>query len=141
MENFISKGDYSASIHTEILDSLTRSDAESIEINEDRAIAEAKGYLCGRYDVEAAFAARGDDRHQLLLMMVLDIAIYHIFCIHNPRNISKIREERYKRAVEWLKGVQSGKVLVDGLPLASEEVRNESADVILTSNPKRITHI
>ncbi len=141
MENFIAKEDYGASIHTEILDSLTRSDAEAIEICEDRAVAEMKGYLSGKYDTEAAFAARGKDRHELLLMMALDIAIYHIFCIHNPRNISKIREERYKRAVEWLKGVQRGDVAVNGLPLASEEIRERNSEFILISNPKRTSHI
>lgn len=141
MENFITIDDYSASIHTEILDSVTRSDDAVVEICEDRAIAEMKGYLSGRYDTQAAFAATGGDRHQLLLMMAVDIAVYHIFCIHNPRNISKIREERYKRAVEWLKSVQRGDVVVDGLPPASEETRTQSADHILVSNPKRTSHI
>ncbi len=141
MENFITKGDYSASIHAEILDSVTRSDDAIIEVCEDRAISEMKGYLSGRYDADAAFAASGTDRHQLLLMMAVDIAVYHIFCIHNPRNMSKVREERYKRAVEWLKGVQRGDIVVNGLPPAPEEVRTHNADIILVSNPKRTSHI
>ncbi len=141
MENFITKGDYSASIHAEILDSVTRSDDAIIEVCEDRAIAEMKGYLSGKYDADAAFAATGKERHELLLMMAIDIAVYHIFCIHNPRNMSKIREERYKRAVEWLKGVQRGDIVVNGLPLASEEVRERNTEFILTSAPKRTSHI
>ena len=141
MENFITKADYSASIHAEILDAVTRSDDAVVEICEDRAIAEMKGYLAGRYDVEAAFDARGKERNELLLMMVIDIAVYHLFCIHNPRNMNEIRKERYKRAVEWLKGVQRGDIVVNGLPPASEEVRSRNADIILTSKPKRTTHI
>ena len=141
MGNFITKEDYSASIHAEILDAVTRSDDAVIEICEDRAVAEMKGYISGRYDAEKAFAARGKERNELLLMMAIDIAVYHIFCIHNPRNMSKIREERYKRAVEWLKGIQRGDVAVDGLPLVSEEVRDRNSEIILTSNPKRTTHI
>jgi phage gp36-like protein len=141
MGNFITKADYSASIHAEILDSVTRSDDASVEICEDRAIAEMKGYLAGRYDIDKAFGATGEGRHALLLMMAIDIAVYHIFCIHNPRNMSKVREERYKRAVEWLKGVQRGDIVANGLPIASEEVRNQYAEIILTSKPKRTTHI
>ena len=141
MGNFITKDDYSASIHAEILDAVTRSDDAIIEVCEDRAIAEMKGYLVGRYDAEAAFAATGTDRHQLLLMMAIDIAVYHLFCIHNPRNMQKVREERYKRAVEWLRSVQRGDVVVNGLPLASAEVRSQNADIILTSNPKRTSYI
>ncbi|MDR2890751.1 MAG: DUF1320 domain-containing protein [Alistipes sp.] len=141
MENFISKQDYSASIHAEILDAVTRADDAVIEVCEDRAIAEMKGYLTGKYDTDKAFAAREKERHELLLMMAIDIAVYHIFCIHNPRNISKIREERYKRAVEWLKGVRRGDIVVDGLPVAGEEIRDRNSDHILMSNPKRTSHI
>jgi phage gp36-like protein len=141
MENFISKQDYGASIHAEILDSVTRSDSAAIEVCEDRAIAEMKGYLSGRYDADKAFEARGKDRHELLLMMAIDVALYHIFCMHNPRNMSKIREERYKRAVEWLNGVQRGAISVNGLPPVAEEVRDQSSDIVFTSNPKRHTHI
>ena len=39
------------------------------------------GALSGRY---AARAATGDNRNQLVLMMVIDMTVYHIFCIHNP---------------------------------------------------------
>jgi len=141
MSQFITKQDYGASIHTEILDALTRSDKNIIEICEDRAISEMKGYLSGRYDIDAAFAARGKSRNELLLMMALDIAVYHIFCIHNPRNISQVRTDRYKRAIEWLKGVQRGNIVVDGLPLASVEVREKNASHVITSNPKRTSYI
>lgn len=141
MSQFINKEDYGASIHAEILDSLTRSDAQVIEICEDRAIAEMKGYMSARYDMEKAFAERGESRNQMLLMMALDIAIYHIFCIHNPRNIGQIRTDRYKRAIEWLKGVQRGDVVVDGLPPISEEVREKSSEYVLKSNPKRTSYI
>ena len=125
--NFIEIGDYDASIHREILNALLRADADTydpqiIEICEDRAIAEMRGYISKSYDSEAIFAARGAERHPLILMFALDIAIYHIFCQHNPYKISKIREERYKRAVEWLKGVMKGDVTIEGAPHLPEAV-------------------
>ncbi len=140
MATFITTEDYDASIHKEILDSVTRNDPQIIEICEDRAIAEMKGYLSGRYDSNAIFSASGEDRNQLVLMMALDIAIYHLFCIHNPRNISEIRKERYKRAVEWCKQVQRGDVIPDGLPLLETEARNTSSEIQIRSNPKRHNH-
>lgn len=108
MAAFINPEDYDASIHQEILDSLIRSDKQIIEICEDRAIAEMRGYLSARYDCSKVFSAQGEDRNQLVLMMAIDIAIYHIFSIHNPRNMSQIRVDRYERAIEWLKGVRKG---------------------------------
>ncbi len=45
--------------------------------------------------------------------------VYHIFCIHNPRNLSPLRKERHDRAVEWLEAVATEEISVDGLPLLS----------------------
>ena len=102
MSKFIELSDYDASIHRDILDALTRNDDAIVEICEDRAIAEMRGYLSGHYDCDKLFAATGDERNQLVLMMALDIAIYHIFTIHNPQKLSQMRKDRYDRAVEWL---------------------------------------
>ena len=66
------------------------------------------------------FSATGTDRHALILMFAIDITVYHIFCQHNPYKMSKIRQERYERAIEWLKGVMKGDLTIDGAPLIEE---------------------
>ena len=96
MSKFIELSDYDASIHREILDALTREDDAVVEICEDRAVAEMRCYLSRRYDCDKIFTATGDKRNQLVLMMAIDIAVYHIFCIHNPRNLSPLRKERHE---------------------------------------------
>lgn len=132
MQNFISLEDYDASIHREILDSLLRQgtsnyDPQIIEICEDRAISEMKSYLNKKYDCQAIFSQTGAERHPLILMFALDITIYHIFCQHNPYKMSKIREDRYERAIEWLKGVMKGDITIEGAPLLpSDELSDNS---------------
>lgn len=131
MSQFITLQDYDASIHREILDSLLRQgtaeyDPEIIEICEDRAIAEMKSYMNKVYNCDAIFSATGQERHPLILMFVLDITIYHIFCQHNPYKISKIREELYNRAIEWLKGIMKGDITIDGAPLLPEENQEDN---------------
>lgn len=126
MANFINIEDYDATIHREILDSLLRKESASydpqiIEICEDRAVAEMRSYMNKTYDCDAIFSATGDDRHALILMFAIDITVYHIFCQHNPYKIAKIRQDRYDRAVEWLKGVMKGDITIDGAPLLPEE--------------------
>lgn len=126
MANFINTTDYDATIHKEILDSLLRKDSASydpqiIEICEDRAISEMRSYLNKAYDCDAIFSATGTDRHALILMFAIDITVYHIFCQHNPYKISKIRQDRYDRAIEWLKGVMKGDITIDGAPLLPAE--------------------
>ena len=132
MYNFITINDYDASIHREILDALLRKDSpgydpQIIEICENRAIAEMRGYLNKCYDCDILFSAQGEERNSLVLMFALDITIYHIFCQHNPDKISKIREERYKRAVEWLKGVMNGDITIDGAPTLPEDVLQDNS--------------
>ena len=117
MSKFIELTDYDASIHREILDALTREDNAVVEICEDRAVEEMRCYLSKRYDCDRIFTRTGDERSQLVLMMAIDIAVYHIFSIHNPRNLSPLRKERYERAVEWLRAVAAEEISADGLPL------------------------
>lgn len=132
MQNFISLEDYDASIHREILDSLLRQgtsdyDPQIIEICEDRAVSEMKSYLNKKYDCQAIFSQTGAERHPLILMFALDITIYHIFCQHNPYKMSKIREDRYERAIKWLKGVMKGDITIEGAPLLpSDELSDNS---------------
>lgn len=137
MSQFIELSDYDASIHRDILDALTRNDEAIVEICEDRAIAEMRGYLCGRYDCDTLFSATGKNRNQLVLMMLIDIAVYHLFCIHNPQKLSQLRKDRYDRAVEWMRAVKDG-LTVDGVPLLPKEERKSRYE--MSSNRKRINH-
>lgn len=141
MSKFINSDDYDASIHSEILSRLTRDDESIVEICEDRAIAEMRGYLSARYDVDAIFSTEGKARNQLVLMMTIDIAVYHLFCIHNPQKISQIRKDRYERAIEWLKQVAACKITVDGAPLLPDETLQQNSPWLMKSNPKRVNHM
>ena len=145
MSQFITLDDYDASIHREILDALLRhdsdtSDAAIIEVCEDRAIDEMRCYLDKFYDCDAIFSATGAERNQLVLMMALDIAIYHIFCQHNPYKMSQIRKDRYDRAVEWLKAVAAGKITIANAPRLPEEQQAANSPWQIDSNIQRPSH-
>lgn len=141
MSQFIQIPDYDASIHREILDALTRDDDAVIEICEDRAIEQMRSYLSRRYDCGAIFSATGADRNQLVLMMAIDIAVYHIFCIHNPQKLSQVRRDRYERAIEWLKAVAAEEISIAGAPMLPEQERVSANTFIMRSNPRRTSHM
>ncbi len=146
MSQFIQESDYDASIHREILDALLRhdsdvSDSTIVEICEDRAIEEMRGYLDKFYDTDAIFNATGADRNQLVLMMAVDIAVYHIFCQHNPYKMSQVRKDRYDRAVKWLEAVAAGKVTIANAPRLPEEEAAAASPWQLESNELRGSHI
>lgn len=141
MSQFVNIEDYDASVHREILDALVRDDQSLVEICEDRAIAEMRCYLSKRYDCDAIFSASGCDRNQLILMMVIDIAVYHIFCIHNPQKLSQIRKDRYERAVEWMRAVADEEISIEGVPLLPEDERAAKASLMFKSNRKRVNRL
>lgn len=140
MSNFITLEDYDASIHREILDALVRDDEAIVEIVEDRTVAEMRSFLSNRYDCDKLFGATGEERNNLVLMMAIDIAIYHIFCIHNPQKLSQVRKDRYDRAVTWLKEVNRERATIDGAPLLPDNILAENSRFLSSSNHKRINH-
>lgn len=141
MSQFVNIEDYDASVHREILDALVRDDQSLVEICEDRAIAEMRCYLSKRYDCDAIFSESGEDRNQLILMMVIDIAVYHIFCIHNPQKLSQIRKDRYERAVEWMRAVADEEISIEGVPMLPEDERASKASLMFKSNRKRVNRL
>lgn len=144
MSTFIQLSDYDSTVHRDILDSLLRGEADDnsriIEDCEMQAIAEMKSYLNKSYDVEKIFTTEGNARHPLVLMYAKDIAVYHLFCIHNPYKMSQIRKDRYERAVDWLKGVASGLITVDGAPRLPEDEAADNSPWQIENNEFRTTH-
>lgn len=136
MSEFIKIEDYDASIHREILDALVRDDNSVIEICEDRAIEQMRSYLSRRYDCNTVFSASGDKRNALVLMMAIDIAVYHIFCLANPLKLSQMRKDRYERALEWLKQVADGGISVD-IPQLPDDIQQKHSQFVMISNSKR----
>ncbi len=143
MNNFIELTDYDASIHREILDALLRQDATEsavIEVCENRALAVIRSLIGTRYDCDKIFAETGDNRNQLVLRVALDIAIYEIFCQHNPYKMSDIRKERYDDAMEWLREVRDYKANIDGAPLLPEDTLSDNSPWQIESDRLAATH-
>lgn len=115
---FINNEDYKVVIGDSALKVLSQSSAENIANAEAEAIEEISSYLRPVYDVDAVFAAEGDDRNRLIVMYTADIALYHLNASAPQRMGSEVRKERYDRAVKWLEGVQAGRIVPD-LPAAS----------------------
>jgi phage gp36-like protein len=139
MSTFIGLEDYNAQIKTEILNALIRDDEEGIEIAEDMAIEDMKGYMNQRYDCKTLFSAAGESRNKLVLMFAIDITLYHLHSANNPQRFPQIRKDRYDRAISWLKDVQAGLIVPNGVPLNADENGNlgGAATFSITSNPKR----
>ncbi|MBS1641558.1 MAG: DUF1320 family protein [Bacteroidetes bacterium] len=114
---FITKTDFDASVHEDILNALTKNNDDVITENANRAIAEMRAYLNGRYNNDAIFSAEGIERNSFILRIGLCIAKYYIFLTHNPRKITQSLKEEYDKAIEDLEKIQKGKLNPEGLPI------------------------
>lgn len=52
----------------------------------------------------------GDNRSQQLVMMMIDITLYHVHSRIAPRNIPALRDSRYVAAIEWLNKANTGTI-------------------------------
>ena len=117
---FITDEDYKVVIGESALKVVSRGSAENRANAEAEAQEEMAGYLRPKYDCEAIFSAEDDGRNRLVVMYCCDIALYHMAASLPQKMGMEIRKERYERAVKWLEGVQSGKIIPD-LPLALDD--------------------
>lgn len=132
---FITDNDYAVVIGEEALKVLSRASEENRANAELEAIEEISGYLRPVFDCKAIFSATGDARNRLIVMRTADIALYHLVASLPQKMGSEIRKERYERAIEWLEGVQSGKIVPD-LPLMETEDSTPAHGTLFNSEPR-----
>lgn len=122
---FLTTTDFKQIIQTDILGQVIEEDAAVRLQGEQSAIEEMSSYLNSRYDVAAIFAKTGNDRNALIVLLCMDITLYHIHARINPVMMPDIRKERYKSAIQWLKDVATGIINPTGLP-ALENAEGEA---------------
>lgn len=105
---FLVEDDYKAQIKADLLDKIVDADDNIRVAAENSAIGQAKSMLRVRYDVNAIFAATGDNRNTELVMYLVDMVLYHLHSRINPGQVPANRDKRYTDALDWLKNVGKG---------------------------------
>ena len=131
---FLSNEEMKTHLHQEDVDAISRGDDTLMTAAIDTAMQEAKGYL-SKYDKAVIFETTGTERNALLLTFLKDIAAWHFLVICNAGSDYKIRQDRYDRAVSWLKAVQRGDISPD-LPAAE----TDKGTIIFGSNEQKGQH-
>ena len=107
---------------------------DMLDRSELAAMDEARGWLVGKYDIDTDFAKTGTSRQPILIMKLVDIALYNIHCILNPKAIPAIREKRYDDAITWFREVNEGNINPPGL---TKPENGSKSHVMFGSNRKR----
>lgn len=118
------------------IEAISDGDDTILQAAIDAAIAEAKGYLRA-YDIAAELEKEDAARNALLVIFVKDIAVWHFVNICHVNTSLELRQDRYERAIAWLKAVQKGEVKPD---LSELPVESQAAIISYNSNTKRENH-
>ncbi|MDR1102951.1 MAG: DUF1320 domain-containing protein [Tannerella sp.] len=136
---FLTVEELKTHLYGESIQAISGDDGTVLTAAIDGAVQEARGYLAA-FDRDAVFGARNGERNALLLIFVKDIAVWHYINLCSAGTELRLRQDRYERAVAWLKAVQKGEVTPD-LPAAiDDDGKNPNAIIIYGSNPKREQH-
>lgn len=138
MANFIQESDYEVQARNEMIRLLDGTDERSALMQAERfAISQIRKYIGGRYDCDTLFSATGIERDDYIIMITIDIALYHLWAKKAPKSIPGHRKERYSDALDWLTNVGSGEMPTDLPQLSTTEY---SGDIRLTSRYKPNTN-
>lgn len=130
---FLSKLDLYLTILDDELNEITRQDDTIVIASCTAAISEMRTILNDSFDVDAIFNATGTNRHQLLLRLGCDIAVYYIVARCQAGQYLQDRLSRYDRAVNTLKAFAKNETYSD-LP---RRTATQQTQIVYNSNPKR----
>lgn len=126
MANFIQESDYEVQARSEMLRLLDGTDEGSAILKAERyAISQIRKYIGGRYDCDTIFSATGEDRDDYMIMITIDIAIYHLWSKKAPKQTPEHRKVRYDDALAWLTDVGNGKTPTDLPQLKTDEYKGD----------------
>lgn len=117
---FLNDTDYRVVVGEASFKAISQASPEIVQGAEKEAIEEVSGYLRPKYDVARIFGSEGAQRNSQVVMVTVDVALYHMVSAMPQRLGYEIRETRYKRAIEWLEGVAKGRIVPD-LPEAGAD--------------------
>jgi len=132
MNQFLTPQELRTHAYDEEIKAIIRGDETIVLAAIDMAIEYAESKLMKFYDTAKIFTARGEERSELLLQYIKDIAIWRLIGLANPSIDYEDAKLRYQDAKGWLKEVYKG--MPTTLPKKPDE---NPSSFTMFSNPKR----
>jgi hypothetical protein len=143
--SFITTDDFKTHVYAELIDEITRGDADIPLRGISAGISEAKGYL-SRFDLPKIFGTseiEPEVNDEYLKDIVKDLALWKMVKLANPNIDLKLIRTSYEDAIAWLKTVQKGGADPEGWPYKPDDLAtpgNENYGIQWSSNKKRRQH-
>lgn len=126
MANFIQESDYEVQARGELLRLLDGTDERAAILQAERfAISQIRKHLGGRYDCNTLFSATDEDRDDYIIMITIDLTLYHLWSKKSPKTTPEHRKIRYDDALAWLTSAGSGETPTDLPQLPTDEYQGD----------------
>jgi phage gp36-like protein len=106
---YLSELDFTTLADQDDITIVTNADPSKRERALKMALDEVRSYTRTRYRINAEFEKIGDNRNNYIMLICIDITLYHLFSMLAPRMGMETKKERYDAAIKWLIGVRDGK--------------------------------
>lgn len=106
---YLNELDFTTLADADDIELITNSDSDKRDRASKMALDEVRSYMRKKYRIEQEFAKTGEERNDFIVMITLDITLYHLFSMLAPRMGMETRQNRYDNAIKWLTGVRDGK--------------------------------
>lgn len=135
--SLVVENDFNTHTYPEIRSKIDRDNEGLLQKAINTAEGKVKGYL-SRFDIAALFAATGDNRDDLLMNHIKDIAMWHFAKLAQVNMDLDLIRQGYEDAELDLEKIQKGTITPFGWPAASAEQTNPEEWTVV-SNPRRET--
>ena len=133
---WLNKEDFEVQIKEDVLNRVSSDNDAILQDAERMAISEIQSYLRPKYDLDITFSTIGSERHETIVMLTVDILLYHLHSRIPGGKNSQIRTDRYNEAKRILEGIVKG--IIDlGLPRRVDDKGEVSGRLIWGSDKRR----
>jgi hypothetical protein len=136
---FLVDTDYKAQVKDDILAMIIENTNSLRTDAELKTEAQITGYLRIRgYNTGAIFGASGIARNAHLVMIYIDMVLYHLHSRISPGQVPVTRSDRYSDAIKWLEMVSQGSLAPDLPVLALDDngINKQSVVVAGSGTPR-----
>ena len=144
---FLTKDDLKSGIRDYNLNAITDNDDTIAQRAIDAGIEEVSSSLVAndkkewyegqfRYDVDAIFSAEGDERNQLMVTNTVTVTLWHLVGLCNTGMDYKDLQDRYDRAIKYIRDLASGKNNSRSLPRITTPPPTDQQPFAMGSRPK-----
>lgn len=138
---YLTKDDLIVLAYERFIDESSQDQEYILADTEKRAIAYLKTVLGTRYNVNALFDESEPIINQLIVDILSQIVVYNIIRRNAARKVPTDYKEDYDSAMKLLKDIATGVLVLDGVPLPTDENGQTISQTIFGNNTNKNFYI